>query len=162
MYFTSIISMDDNVMAVMSILIYARLFKFGAESKSIAHLYRVIYKSLAEIIPFFILFCIVYTGFSLAFYSCFGLRVYEYRNLESTLRSNVAILVGDADFYPDLIVANPIMAPFLYYSLILTHGVLLLNMFTAIVVQNMAIVKAELEKVAFPFFPELFTLLIAL
>jgi len=48
----------------------------------------------------------VYIGFSLAFYSCFGLRVYEYRNLESTLRSNVKVLAGDADFYPDLVRAN--------------------------------------------------------
>jgi len=168
-------------MAVMSILIYARLFKYCAESKSIQHLYTVLYKSLAEIIPFFskslklifgfflilpnppfahahillsrqrteaattphfhlhipfllchefrfrlftpvrsqppsfsphsrslslVLFCIVYIGFSLAFYSCFGLRVYEYRNLEATLRSNLAILAGDATFYPDLLEAN--------------------------------------------------------
>ena len=48
----SIIAMDDNVMAVMSILIYARLFKYGGETKSIKHLYHVIYKSMAEIIPF--------------------------------------------------------------------------------------------------------------
>jgi hypothetical protein len=48
----SIISLDDNVMAVMSLLIYARLFKYGAESKAIKHLYKVIYKSMAEIIPF--------------------------------------------------------------------------------------------------------------
>jgi len=48
-----LIALDDDVMAVMSILIYARLFKYCAESKSIEHLYTVLYKSLAEIIPFF-------------------------------------------------------------------------------------------------------------
>ena len=42
----------------------------------------------------------------MAFYSCFGLRVYEYRNLEATLRSNLAVLAGDATFYPDLLEAN--------------------------------------------------------
>jgi hypothetical protein len=48
----TIILLDDNVLAVMSLLIYARLFKYGAETKGIAHLYKVIYKSMAEIIPF--------------------------------------------------------------------------------------------------------------
>ena len=100
------------------------------------------HKKCPRSFPPTVLFIIIYIGFSLAFYSCFGLRVYQYRNLESTLRSNVAILAGDATFYPDLIVANKFMAPFLYYSLILTEYVLLLNMFTAIIVQNMAIVKA--------------------
>ena len=41
------------------------------------------------------------------------------------------------------------MAPFLYYSLILTEYILLLNMFAAIVVQNMAIVKAGLSVYVF-------------
>jgi hypothetical protein len=141
-----LVGLDENVLAVMSILIYARLFKLLAETKSIAHLYRVIFKSLAEMVPFFILFVIVYIGFSLAFYSCFGLRVYQYRNLENTFRSNVALLAGDADWYHDLQIANPNMAPFLYYTFILAEYVLLLNMFTAIIVQNMAIVKAALEK----------------
>ena len=52
------------------------------------------------------LFCIVYIGFSLAFYSSFGHRVYEYRNLETTFKSNVAVLAGEADFYPELVLAN--------------------------------------------------------
>ena len=142
----TLMGLDENVLAVMSILIYARLFKLLAESKSIAHLYKVIYKAMAEMIPFFILFVIVYIGFSLAFYSCFGLRVYEYRNLENTFRSNVALLAGDADWYSQLATANPNMAPFLYYSFILAEYVLLLNMFAAIIVQNMAIVKAAQEK----------------
>ena len=54
-----------------------------------------------------VLFCIVYIGFALAFYSCFGLRVYEYRNLEATMKSNVAILAGEGgSFYRDLVIAN--------------------------------------------------------
>ena len=137
-----IISLDNNVMAIMSLLIYLRLFKFAADTKKIEHLYTVIFKSMAEILPFLVLFLIIYIGFTLAFYSCFGLRVYEYRNLEQSLRSNIAILAGDAAFYPDLLVANKYMAPLLYYFMLLVHYVLLLNMFNAIVVQNMAIVKA--------------------
>jgi len=43
----------------------------------VEHLVWVIKKSMTEVIPFLLLFTVLFMGFGLAFYSLFGTQVYE-------------------------------------------------------------------------------------
>ena len=74
-----LINSDGNVMAALSIAVYAKLFKQLASVRGVEHIVRVIKKAMAEVVPFLLLWSVLYMGFGLAFYSLFGGQVYHVR-----------------------------------------------------------------------------------
>jgi len=90
------------VLAVISILIYARLCLHLAGTAILKHILSMLRSALFEIIPFLVLFILVFLGFSFAFYFVYGTRVYEYRSLSSTMNTNVKLIFGAQGLYERL------------------------------------------------------------
>jgi len=132
---------------VLSVVIYLRFFLHLANSTVLKHIYGMLRSALFEILPFFVLFIIVFLGFSLGFYVVFGPYVKEYRSFMRTIVTNTRMIMGgNSELYEELYLVNWIMAPLLYYTLAVTAFVLLFNVFLAIIVHTYAVYKNELER----------------
>jgi len=139
--------MEDNILGVLSVVIYLRFFLHLANSTVLKHIYGMLRSALFEILPFFVLFIIVFLGFSLGFYVVFGPYVKEYRSFMRTIVTNTRMIMGgNSELYEELYLVNWIMAPLLYYTLAVTAFVLLFNVFLAIIVHTYAVYKNELER----------------
>jgi len=140
-------SVEENVLAALAVCIYGRLFLYLAENPILQHIVHMLQSALFEIVPFVLLFVVVFLGFAQAFYFVFGTRVYEYRDFPSTLLTNLRLILGSPSApYDDLTQANWVMAPLLYYSLLVTEFFLLLNVFIAIIVHSYAMYKNEIDQ----------------
>mmetsp|Transcript_38922 Transcript_38922/g.90756 ORF Transcript_38922/g.90756 Transcript_38922/m.90756 type:complete len:818 (+) Transcript_38922:129-2582(+) len=138
---------EDNILGVLSVVIYLRFFLHLANSTVLKHIYGMLRSALFEILPFFVLFIIVFLGFSLGFYVVFGPYIAEYRSFMRTIVTNTRMIMGgNSELYEELYTINWIMAPLLYYTLAITAFVLLFNVFLAIIVHTYAMYKNELER----------------
>ena len=141
-----LVQQDDNLVAVLFILIYGRLFLHAVDVPGVSHLLTTIKRCIVELIPLLSLVVVNFVGFGTAFFLIFGLKVPEYRSLGKSFVSNALFLLGDSGLYSQMYQANRDMAPFLCGIFIISEAILLFNLFVAILVHGYSITKAELDK----------------
>eukprot|EP00960_Hanusia_phi_P034586 751172-Hanusia_phi.AAC.6 len=139
-------SADHNLLVALSILLFARLFKFATFYQGADHLFRVVARALLEVIPFFVFFSIVFIMYTLGCYTIYGDKSVYFRSFSTSVQSLMFIMMGDPSVYKEMIAIDDSVTPLLVYSFLTVQFVLCLNMFTAIIVHTHARVKSELSK----------------
>lgn len=137
--------LEDNIIAVLSVIVYCRFFLHLADSMVLRHIYRMLRSALFEIIPFCVLFMIIFLGFSLGFFVVFGTQVSAYRTYSRSLVTNFKMISGESSVYEEIYAINWLMAPLLYYSLFAIQFVVVFNVFFAVIIHTYAVYKNELE-----------------
>jgi len=131
-----------NISAFNFFLVYFKIFKFLGSVPRMNSILKTCSNAAFDLWLFSVMAVIVLTGFAAAFYTCFGSSVGQYKTIGSALSGLLLTSLGDIN-YSDLVDANGVMAPILFYSYILMVFFILLNMFLAILNDSYADVKAE-------------------
>mmetsp|Transcript_42988 Transcript_42988/g.135807 ORF Transcript_42988/g.135807 Transcript_42988/m.135807 type:complete len:491 (+) Transcript_42988:940-2412(+) len=137
---------DNNLVVALSILLFARLFKYATFYDGADHLFRVVARALLEVVPFFVFFSIVFIMYTLGCYTLFGDKSVNFRSFTTSVQSMMFIMMGDSSVYKEMAAIDDSLTPLLVYSFLTVQFVLCLNMFTAIMVHTHARVKSELDK----------------
>ncbi len=137
---------DDNLIAILFIVIYGRLLAYAGDVPGVNHLISTIKRCIIEVIPLLSLVVINFVGFSLAFHVIFGLKMLEYRTVGSSFVSNALFLLGETSLYAQMYDSNKDMAGFVCAIFVVSENILLFNLFIAILVHAYAMTKTELEK----------------
>jgi hypothetical protein len=145
---------DDNLVAILFIVIYGRLLAYAGDLPGVNHLISTIKRSIIEVVPLLSLVILNFVGFSLAFHVIFGLKMREYRTVGSSFVSNALFLLGETSLYSQMYDSNKEMAGFVCAIFVISENILLFNLFTAILVHGYAITKTELEKEPIAVFSE--------
>ena len=141
-----LVQQDDDLVAILFILMYGRLFLYAADVPGVSHLLTTIKRCIVEVIPLLSLVIINFVGFSMAFFVIFGLKMFEFRSVGSSFVNSALFLLGDSSLYPQMYVANKQMAPLLCAVFVISENILLFNLFIAILVHGYSITKADLDK----------------
>eukprot|EP01028_Stygiella_incarcerata_P009042 TRINITY_DN413_c0_g1_i1.p1 TRINITY_DN413_c0_g1~~TRINITY_DN413_c0_g1_i1.p1 ORF type:complete len:703 (+),score=182.28 TRINITY_DN413_c0_g1_i1:265-2373(+) len=123
---------ESNVNAVNAFLIWFKLFKYLQIFPRLSVLSKTIKKAFLDLASFFLMFFIIFIGFSMAFYISVGFDLYAYSSVGKSMSTLFTAALGDFDFR-ELQDANRVLGPFLFTLYMVLVFFILANMFIAII-----------------------------
>jgi hypothetical protein len=124
-----------GVAGVMTLLGWYKLVHYLEVFPSVRLVVGTLSRSLRGAVVFLAVFCVFTYAFAGAFMICFGTRLEQYRNLESSAFSLFKALTGAIDF-DELREADWLLGPLMACAYITTSLFVFLNILIAIVLQN--------------------------
>ncbi|XP_072044193.1 polycystin-1-like isoform X2 [Amphiura filiformis] len=126
----------------MSTLKFIKLLRFN---KRIGVLSGTIRHAANDLIWFGMFFAIVFLAYSVAFYLILGTQVFNYSDFTYTMESLITAILGKFAFY-ELVEADRILGPLLFFAFMCTITFILINMFLTIITEAFQIVKHDVSQ----------------
>eukprot|EP00746_Dinoflagellata_sp_MGD_P005994 gnl/MRDRNA2_/MRDRNA2_111633_c0_seq1.p1 gnl/MRDRNA2_/MRDRNA2_111633_c0~~gnl/MRDRNA2_/MRDRNA2_111633_c0_seq1.p1 ORF type:complete len:680 (-),score=108.47 gnl/MRDRNA2_/MRDRNA2_111633_c0_seq1:85-2124(-) len=126
------------------IFAFIKIFKYLQVYPSCSALWRTLALSMADTIPFGIAFMLFTCGFTFAAHWCFGYRMKEFHSLLMSF-STLIQTMGGALPYDEMKRVSPVMAPVFLLMWIFVMGMVLINMFVAIISGAQALLAEQVR-----------------
>ena len=141
-----------NVLAVNAFITYNKMFKYIGHVPFMTHLVKVIFAALPDTFGFIFAIFFVFFGFSLSHYLAYGDEVLGFETLHDTFLTLYRQMLGDFPTVSAQEDSNRLLGPAFFVAWTAIATILLLNMFTAIVIDGFEKVRSEVEKIGFQHF----------
>jgi len=141
-YFVWLFSMEAYFNMVNGLLLYFKLFKYLNASKKMRLLFRVFYKTAADMFTFIVILCVFYMAYGLCGYLIFSSDVSDFRELKIAIMNLFRYTVTDMDY--EALKQSSISTGTLYYvSWTLIIVLVLVNVVVAILSEGFEEVQEE-------------------
>lgn len=126
------------------IFAFIKIFKYLQVYPSCSALWRTLALSMSDTIPFVAAFMLFTSGFTFAAHWCFGYRMKEFHSLAMSF-STLIQTMGGALPYDEMKRVSPVMAPVFLLMWIFVMGMVLINMFVAIISGAQAVLAEQVR-----------------
>lgn len=133
-----------KIAAFNVIFAFIKIFKYLQVYPSCSALWRTLALSMSDTIPFAFAFLLFTCGFTFAAHWCFGYRMKEFHSLSMSF-STLVQTMGGALPYDDMKRVSPVMAPVFLAMWIFVMGMVLINMFVAIISGAQAVLAEQVR-----------------
>ena len=138
-----------NILAVNAFITWMKMFKYMSHIPFMTHLIKVVFSALPDTIGFIIAMFFVFFGFSLSHFLAYGDEVEGFQTLNDCFLTLYRQMLGDFPTVDAEEQSNRLLGPAFFVAWTAIASILLLNMFTAIVIDGFEKVRSEVEKVGF-------------
>jgi hypothetical protein len=138
-----------NVLAVNAFITWIKMFKYMQHIPFMTHLVKVVFAALPDTLGFIFAMFFVFFGFSLSHYLAYGDEVLGFQTLNACFLTLYRQMLGDFWTVDAEEQSNRLLGPAFFVAWTAIATILLLNMFTAIVIDGFEKVRSEVEKIGF-------------
>ena len=138
-----------NILAVNAFITWMKMFKYMSHVPFMTHLIKVVFAALPDTFGFIFAIFFVFFGFSLSHFLAYGDEVDGFQTLNSCFLTLYRQMLGDFPTVDAEERSNRLLGPAFFVAWTAISTILLLNMFTAIVIDGFEKVRSEVEKIGF-------------
>jgi len=138
-----------NILAVNAFITWMKMFKYMSHIPFMTHLMKVVFAALPDTLGFICAMFFVFFGFSLSHYLAYGDEVEGFQTLNACFLTLYRQILGDFPTVDAEERSNRLLGPAFFVAWTAIASILLLNMFTAIVIDGFEKVRSEVEKIGF-------------